>query len=177
LIEQGSDRWSELVRECITARLWADVAKRNWAIGDIALKIAPDGRHSASALRAFADEVGVGYASLCNYRRTSEAWPSATRDVEGVAWTVYQDLASRPHLMRPHLGSQEARAMILAEDSGVTVEWCGVPTSGERGHAWLIRRVKEGLENLTDPATALSSNQRKRLVRMLADSLVRLSAN
>ena len=112
-VEIGSPRWAELV-----ARGKRDVAREREArfdLGDIALEIAPMGESHANndaeaKLRVFAEEIGVSYDALEQYRKVAHAWPEGTR-VPSASWTTHRALASHPRrfeLIRPGMTSTEA---------------------------------------------------------------------
>jgi hypothetical protein len=167
-VKQGDEHWNALVAECLSAREYPDAWKRNWALGDIALRV------PLSDMGAFALDAGINKRTLVNCRITSRAWPPEKRNVEGVLWSVYQDLASRPELMRPGLSSDRARDLIRQEDTGrpVTVNTC--PPPHITGASWLLRRVTEGLERLSQSDSGLSSRQKITFKRALEKSLENL---
>jgi hypothetical protein len=110
-VQPGTGRWTELVAEAK-----AKDAARNWFLGDAALEIAPvgqDGAHNGSTanLELFADEIGVPFSSIREYRRVAEAW-SPDRRLSGTSWTTHQVLAARPELIREGMSVSEASAAV-----------------------------------------------------------------
>src|SRR5215469_15073120 len=112
-IEPGSARWKELVAQGILLD-----GQRNWFLGDAALEIAPmgaDGVNNGSAanLSLYADEIGVEYESLMQYRQVANAWPPSNR-VLGTSWKVHQILVSpsRQKLIRENMTVRDARRAV-----------------------------------------------------------------
>jgi hypothetical protein len=78
-------------------RLVAETGKIQWALGDLAVKVAPyigDGMPD-QVLAKFAEEIGVGRSTLSEYRRMAVAWPPEKR-VPGATWTLHRELAAEP---------------------------------------------------------------------------------
>ncbi|RBM17953.1 hypothetical protein DI005_20710 [Prauserella sp. PE36] len=78
-----------------------ELTSRQFALGDMALGIEPlharpGGNEGVYAtLQAFADDIGVEFRTLLNYRAVAAAWPKRRR-VTKASWTVYQRLAHAP---------------------------------------------------------------------------------
>lgn len=164
-MQRGDKDWLDLVGQCRTADMLPRGWKRNWALGDLACQI------PAMDVEELAEDVEMPFKTLRNYRIVSAAWSHHERD-EATTWGVYQDLASRKHLMKPGISSDEARALIRQEDRGTTQGPCGVPH--QTADSALLRRVTTGLSRLTGPKSTLSNRQRTTLMRLLEDSLDRL---
>jgi hypothetical protein len=81
-------------------RLIAEAGRRQWELGDLALRIAPlsaDGVRNGSEkiLDDFADEIGTSYEVLRQYRGVAAAWPPGTR-VPGGSYTLHRELRNDP---------------------------------------------------------------------------------
>lgn len=90
------------------------------------------------ALKRYADDVGVRFSVLKEYRRTAEAWPSTTRVVEA-PWGVHHALAAqedRFDLIRPGMTVRQAEAV---------VRYRRAATSGRPGWFELVGRVGDAL--------------------------------
>lgn len=99
-VQPGTGRWTELVSEAK-----ARDAARNWYLGDAALEIAPMGDdHGRNGgyenLEKFAEEVGLPFASIREYRRVASMWPHDKR-LSSTSWTAHSMLTARPELIRP----------------------------------------------------------------------------
>jgi len=87
-------------------RLVAALDGSQWALGDLAVKVAGPSSfthaHDGSTARLsfFADEIGLHYEQLGRYRTVASAWPPETR-VPGASWTLHRTLAPLPerHLL------------------------------------------------------------------------------
>jgi hypothetical protein len=79
-------------------RLVAAEGDAKWGLGDLALEVAPmtepgPNNNSQAALTKFADEIGVEFSTLREYRRIAHEFPPATR-VAGASWSVHRELAN-----------------------------------------------------------------------------------
>lgn len=77
--------WQELVDEGRRIE-----SGRNWALGDLALEVQT--AYGEQTLERFADEVGVPYESLRDYRFVASRYESALRNAH-LAWSVYKTFA------------------------------------------------------------------------------------
>lgn len=92
-----------------------------WAAGDVALAEVPmgdDHSHNGGlvAVRRLAEEAGVDFDALRNYRNVSAAWPHATR-VASASWSVHRELMGldeRARLLKKHptMTVNEARKLV-----------------------------------------------------------------
>ena len=140
-VRPGTARWSELVESGI-----AVTSTRNWVLGDAALEIAPMSTVGVSTgaldnLRRYAEEIGLTFEALRNYRNVSASWSNATR-VASTCWKVHQMLASRPELIRSGMTVTQAHAAMGQSTAGRTG-----PNSSPQA------RARQTLDNLADPAT------------------------
>lgn len=94
-------RWNTLVKD--GRKAVSLLTQCQFRLGDIALEIEPmlpkGGQHGAEVyptLQMFADEIGIEFATLINYRSVASAWPEKKR-VDGASWTVHRALASMPN--------------------------------------------------------------------------------
>lgn len=118
-VQPGSARWQELVRIGIIKD-----GDRNWFLGDAALEIAPMGGEvyhngSEANLRRYADEIGVEYHSIVEYRRVSAAWSSNNRVLD-TPWKVHAQLAARKDLIRPGMTVSQAALALGHRNVGRT---------------------------------------------------------
>lgn len=118
-VKPGTARWTELVREAI-----ARDGSRNWFLGDAALEIAPmstngTNNRAQDNLQQFADEIGVSWESLDNYRKVAAAWSADTR-VSGTSWKVHQMLAGRQELIKPGMTVTQAHTALGQRNIGRT---------------------------------------------------------
>lgn len=149
---QTEARYGELVRRGREAREQADNVQ--WVEGDLALEIEalPDwdrprdpetGEFVATAdhaLRRYAEDIDLNYASLKNYRATAKAWPPARRRA-GVSWGVHRELNSfedRFDLIRDGLTRREVRSIVRQRNKA--------NYSGEPGWHELIGTVGDTLK-------------------------------
>lgn len=109
-VQPGTADWDELVATCRDL-----INRRNWVLGDAALRIAPElpentGGSSAAAdhLARFAAEVEVSYHSIREYRRVAEVFPEGHRRHD-IAWRAHRELVSSPDLIHDVKDSEEAR--------------------------------------------------------------------
>jgi hypothetical protein len=141
-VQPGTPRWQELVQQGIIRD-----GQRNWFLGDAALEIAPMGGEeyhngSEAHLRQYADEIGVEYHSIVEYRRVAAAWPSNNRVLD-TSWKVHAQLTSRKELIRPGMTVTQAAAVLGQKNNGRT---------GPRGP--LEDRVEAAKNFLSDPEVA-----------------------
>lgn len=141
-VQPGSPRWQELVQQGIIRD-----GGRNWYLGDAALEIAPvgeNGAHNGSQdnLRQYADEIGVEYHSIMEYRRVSDSWPPNNR-VVGTSWKVHAQLTSRPDLIRPGMTVTQAAEALGQKNVGRTGPTAGFPA-----------RVAAARDYMSDPEVA-----------------------
>ncbi len=92
-------KWNRLV-ERGRALADADRGEPRFEIGDLALEAEAIGSPGVSTgaldrLRQYAEDIGMSFSTLREYRRVAEAWTNDTR-VSLVAWTVHRDLAREP---------------------------------------------------------------------------------
>lgn len=111
-------RWSELVRE--GKNLLATESATQWALGDLALAVAPMGMRGATTgvnelLQKWADEIGYerSLLTLLQLRFVANSWPEETR-VKGVSYSTHYALSSlqnRFELIHPGMKVAEAREL------------------------------------------------------------------
>lgn len=87
--------WTKLVAAGKVAARQEGDAK--WVLGDLALEVAPMGsgqahNGSTETLERYAEEIGVEFDALRQYRFVSDAWPHGTR-VARASWTAHRELA------------------------------------------------------------------------------------
>ena len=63
-----------------------------WTVGDLALEV--EVTHGDKTLERYAEEVGVGYRAMRDYRRVSKLFEIGTR-MPSLSWAHHQILASR----------------------------------------------------------------------------------
>ncbi len=135
--------WNDLVRRGRSATERLGQAK--WELGDLADEV--ETTYNGGELQAFADEIGLEYKTLNNYRGIARAFASREANRGKAPWSVYLLLAGR-----------EDRYEILAEREQWTVnamlERLGRPPKGYRttdpGH------VEHSFTNLWLQSTATS---------------------
>jgi hypothetical protein len=93
-----SRTWAQLVAE--GRQLVSMEGDIKWQLGDLALEVAPMGARGIDSgatekLERFAEEIGVSFDVLREYRRVAAAWPNAKR-LAFASWSVHGILASRP---------------------------------------------------------------------------------
>jgi hypothetical protein len=81
-------------------RLVSEMGRSQWALGDLALRVAPvgsDGVNNGTGeiLARFAEEIGADADHLRQWRWVAAAWPPVTR-VTGVSYTLHRALANDP---------------------------------------------------------------------------------
>ncbi|MEV0068821.1 MULTISPECIES: DUF6192 family protein [unclassified Amycolatopsis] len=78
-----------------------DQAASQFALGDMALELEPMRSQSGGnggvyeALQVFADDIGLEFRTLLDYRAVAAAWPQQRRSVKA-SWSVYQRMAYLP---------------------------------------------------------------------------------
>lgn len=77
--------------------LVAALGRSQWALGDLALKVAPAGINGAhnDVLDKFSEEIGTDADQLRQYRWVAAAWPPVTR-VTGATYSMHRELANNP---------------------------------------------------------------------------------
>src|SRR5436309_212331 len=106
--------WTELVSE--GKRLVSKEGEIRWALGDIALEIAPlgaDNTHNGATqkLVEYAAAIDFEFEALDSYRKMAAKWPAGTR-VPACSWTAHRELIAhedRFNLLKPGMSSHDAR--------------------------------------------------------------------
>jgi hypothetical protein len=84
-----------------------------WRLGDLAERVAT--AHRNRSLQQFAEQIGVEYRTLLDYRRVSRAFDLSERsETTGSPWSVYSILASHPDraaLIKDLMTAAEARKL------------------------------------------------------------------
>ena len=79
-------------------QLAASLSENKWGLGDVAQRFEPIGARGGSPaqprLREFADQIGVSYNSLREYRAVAAAWPNDRR-LSSVPYAIHQALRGR----------------------------------------------------------------------------------
>lgn len=74
-------------------RAWQKIDSQSaWLKGDLAAAV--DTRYGEQTLQRYADDVGVKYDTLSEYRRVALAFPQMSRRL-GISWSVHQALAAQ----------------------------------------------------------------------------------
>lgn len=93
------------------------VTQSQWTLGDLATTV--EIAYGQGKIQEYADDIGVTYSALREYRRVSAAYESAMR-LTDVHWSVYAILAAqqdRVALLEPGLTASAARAIVRARSS------------------------------------------------------------
>jgi hypothetical protein len=93
--------------------------RSHWELGDMALEIAPIGRHGVNSgaqelLTRWADEIGAEPERILQARKVSARWPGGTR-VPSVAWAVHRTLCGhdrRHEVIRDGMTVVEAKRLV-----------------------------------------------------------------
>ena len=133
LVEQTMS-YEGLVEAGRAAREQAD--NMQWVEGDLALQVETlpgDERprdpetglfieDEAKTLKRYAEDIGMSYATLKNYRVTAAAWPSDLRRTE-VSWHVHKTLSAqedRFDLIQPGMTVREAERIVGKRRAGTS---------------------------------------------------------
>jgi hypothetical protein len=81
--------WAQLVE----LGRFVEGSARQWLLGDLAARVTADSRYGQRMLRKYADEIGVPYNTLREYRAVSRAWPQNDRRLS-LSWSVHQAFAA-----------------------------------------------------------------------------------
>ena len=81
--------WDEHVREGIEARQQRDGAQ--WRLGDLAASV--ETTYGEQSLQKYAEEIGVEFNTLREYRRVANEFGNATR-VANLSWTHHREVAA-----------------------------------------------------------------------------------
>lgn len=84
--------WESLVLRGIEIRLKGDSV--NWELGDLALQV--ETAYGDHTLETYAEDIGVNFRSLQEYRRVAAAFEKSSR-LENLSWTHHQAAASWPN--------------------------------------------------------------------------------
>jgi hypothetical protein len=92
-------------------------ANHQWTLGDLAIQVTALKSHGEGKLAQYADDVGVEFSALENYRWVADKWPEKLNRLSN--WTVALVLAKHPDRVaivaaKPHMTVAEARE-IMAE--------------------------------------------------------------
>ena len=96
ITEQTSKTWDDLVAEGIEVMHTID--NRQWRLGDLAITVAgpahgtEDKEGRGGKLAKYAEEIGVDYMQLAQYRVVATAWKFYARKTS-VPWTLYRELS------------------------------------------------------------------------------------
>ncbi|MFF0043335.1 DUF6192 family protein [Streptomyces mirabilis] len=154
------ERYDELVK---LGRDWvATMSGVQWRLGDAALEIEPmcsygganpSGKDElftvSEAIRMFAEEVGLAYSTVRDYRWASSRWPKGHRRTD-VSHTIHKILASIPHEQERF----EAVNNPPPNPRGGTPRW--THDSAKRVVGWKVNSpesVQEKVEAIHDLAT------------------------
>ncbi len=126
-------QWTTLVKEGKQA------VKSNWKLGDLALEV--ETGHRDHSLQEYADEIGVEYDTLRDYRYVAEAWPTAERSAT-VGWSIHRVFAGQPDrvdLIKHEHTAASARALVKGRGvlDGDELEAAPIEDS------WLQRAIEE----------------------------------
>lgn len=132
-------------------RLVARADRASFALGDLALEVAPRGGGEAGSgsddrLAAFADAIGTEYWRLFRHRDVAAAWPPAAR-IPGLSWSAHRELIGAVRVE----GADAVRALVeeVAREHGDRVT---VTALRERVTAERARREAEwDSERVTRP--------------------------
>ena len=83
--------WAELVAEGIDARRKRDGT--GWQLGDLALEV--ETTYGGNELERYAEEIGVSFGTLTNYRTVAVAYENCTR-VQNLSFKHHRVVAARP---------------------------------------------------------------------------------
>lgn len=142
--------WNDLV---VAGRAAAEQEQgARWVLGDLANEVAPADRSAEDGrLARYADEIRVSYDALETYRRTSAAWPVATR-IATVTWSIYRELESRPDRVDILAG------IVKTHGDRPTVnqarEFLGKKSAGVRSTSSVKERAREVTRHMADPEVA-----------------------
>lgn len=144
--------WDKLVEE--GQELAAQISDNKFALGDLAIEVTKKGEKK---LQEYAEEIGVPYNSLREYRRVAEAWHPARRLAPSVSFSVHQDLArveNREEVLRDlarQAEKQDKRLTVnmVREARGAAPANYPKPDPETRGD-----RVSAAKELLSDPEVA-----------------------
>lgn len=97
--------------------------RRQWVLGDLANRLKP--KYGAETLQRFADDIGVHYNTLRDYRAVVRNWPETEEQNHGRPsnWSVAKELYAQEDRYElvaenPDMNSHEARVLV-AERKGV----------------------------------------------------------
>ncbi len=127
-----------------------------FALGDLALRIAPtgkDGAHNGSerVLMEYAKEVGVEYNALSLYRAVSNKWPKRAR-IAGASWSAHRESMDDPkRLARMAAKYDRVTVDMLRGASGKRQTRYTDPTGPSASRA---ERIEAARELVADPAVA-----------------------
>lgn len=169
--------WEELVEAGLRAVSTKTAAF--WVLGDLALEVEPlTGRGSRSQakahIRKYANELGMGFTTLWNYRWVASAWPPDKR--LDVSYWIHRELASHPDRFRilRRLDAQaqrERRRVRLADVVAATGK--GKPrTVAVRDHERRLPGTVDSHENVTSITKARKPAEWRQILEPLTTAQI-----
>lgn len=90
--------------------------KSNFELGDLAIAVSADARYGDAKLPHYANEIGVPYKTLLDYRRVAQAFQNSERS-ELVSWSGHEILAAQPDPVECLTAAIESGQTTVAEIS------------------------------------------------------------
>jgi len=135
--------WDELVAE--GRKLVRQEGDLKWQLGDLSVEVEPFGQASVRTgshgrLQKYAEEIGMEFETLDQYRKVAAAWPGGTR-VPPASWSAHRELMweeNRVELIQGVKSKNDARRALGKEPDRATP----------------ARRVAQARDLLADPQVA-----------------------